>query len=217
VSALRHSRRVWKCRVENDEEPLNLTGTQIKTTIIESAVCVPTTAPTRGQPVTSNHAPRTLAYLTCISATLASASVFAQTAPRTDFDLLCNGIGERLESHESYGSEWDSKKHKFVDSDRTSLDTTQIQATVQVEIHDGQGRVRLPKRLLPALASGGEDGWWPLRDLQIGPDRIQASYRLNGLNKPKLDIDRRTGHIRIQGVETFEGECSAVEPGAKRF
>jgi len=167
--------------------------------------------------VNSRQAARSSVYPTFLSVMLASASVCAQDAARTDFDLLCDGIGEKLESHQSYGSEWDPKRHKYVDNDRTSLDTTQVQASVQVEIHDGQGRVRLPKRLLPALASGGDNGWWPLRDVQVSPDRIQASYRLNGLNKPKLEIDRRSGHIRIDGVETFEGTCNAVEPGTNRF
>ncbi|MDM0044745.1 hypothetical protein QTH91_09650 [Variovorax dokdonensis] len=135
----------------------------------------------------------------------------------TSFDLICPGIGERLEAHQSYGFKWDRKRHEYTDRSDIQYDNTQIEGSAQIEIHDGQGRIRPPKRLLPPLASGDHDGWWDLRELKIGADRITASYRLNALNQPTVDIDRRSGHIRIVGIETFEGSCSAFDPDKKRF
>ena len=135
----------------------------------------------------------------------------------SDLVLVCPGSGQKLESHSTYGSEWDSKKHKYVDSDRTSVENTDVQGTVQVEIRGGQGRIHPPTRLLPPLSSGDQDGWWPLTDLVITPDRIHGRFRFNGLNKPQITIDRRSGHLTLDGSETFEGECNAVDPNARRF
>jgi hypothetical protein len=52
-----------------------------------------------------------------------------------------------------------------------------------------------------------------------GPDIIRASYRLNGLNKPKLVIDRRTGRITVEGAGTygFRGTCEMIGHEARRF
>ena len=148
---------------------------------------------------------------------IAMSGAAAQTTKEASFDLICTGIGERLEAHQSYGYEWDRKQHKYVDRTDIQYDNAQIQGSAQVEIHDGQGRIRPPKRLLPALASGDHEGWWELRDLRIDDNSIKASYKLNGLNHPNVDIDRRSGHIRIAGIETFEGSCSPFDPDKKRF
>lgn len=156
------------------------------------------------------------AAISAVLMTLASPAA-AQAAKDAAFDLICSGIGERLEAHQSYGFEWDRKRHKYSDRSDIQYDNAQIQGSAQVEIHDGQGRIRPPKRLLPALASGDHDGWWDLRDLRIDADSIRASYKLNGLNHPTVDIDRRSGHIRIAGIETFEGSCSPFDPDKKRF
>ncbi|MHC9085564.1 hypothetical protein ACYX7E_11110 [Luteimonas sp. RIT-PG2_3] len=141
----------------------------------------------------------------------------AQAADRTDFDLICTGVGEHLSAHSTYGYEWDQKQHKYVQQSGYAYSREQMEADVQVEIHDGAGSIRPAKRMVPPISSGGSNGWWPLHDLRITPDRIQASYKFNGLNAPTVDIDRRSGHIRVQGLEKFEGSCTAVEPDRNRF
>jgi hypothetical protein len=153
-----------------------------------------------------------LAALLC-----AAVPAFAQDAERTDFDLICTGTGEHLAGHNTYGYEWDSKQHKYAERSGYQCSQEQIQASIQVEIHNGMGRIRPPKRMAPPLSSGSDDGWWPLRDLRITPNRIQASFKFNGLNVPTIDIDRRTGYLVMKGMETFEGSCSAVEPDQNRF
>ncbi|MDC6170642.1 hypothetical protein [Paucibacter sp. XJ19-41] len=151
------------------------------------------------------------------SLALSMSPAAAQTTEKNEFDLICPGIGERLEAHEHYGFDWDRKQHKYVGRNDIQYDNAKIEGSAQVEIHEGQGRIRPPKRLLPLLASGDHDGWWDLRDLRIDANSIKASYRLNGLNQPTVDIDRRSGHIRIVGIETFEGSCSSFDPDKKRF
>lgn len=163
----------------------------------------------------------TLLLLACLVSlggqTVAITSAHAQPASKADFDLICTGVGERLEVHSTYGYEWDRKKHKYVDQPGYQYDRATMEANVQIEVHGGEGRIRPSKKMVPALASGSQDGWWPLHDLDISPNRIQATYKLNGLNRPTVSIDRRSGHVRIDGLENFEGSCSAVEPDKNRF
>jgi hypothetical protein len=159
---------------------------------------------------------RTALALACLSL-LACALPCAAQQGDAGLSLVCPGTGQHLESHSSYGSEWDPKKHKYVDSNRTSMETTDVQGTVQVEIRGDMGRIHPPKRLVPPLSSGDQDGWWPLTELEVTPDRIHARFRMNGLNKPQITIDRRSGHLTLEGVENFEGDCNAVDPNARKF
>ncbi|WP_253717845.1 hypothetical protein [Sphingomonas sp. AP4-R1] len=41
----------------------------------------------------------------------------------------------------------------------------------------------------------------------VTPDRITGSYRMNGLNTPRLDYDRRTRIVRIRAATEFTGRC----------
>ncbi|WP_372392886.1 hypothetical protein ACCQ05_03065 [Xanthomonas sp. NCPPB 3582] len=166
------------------------------------------------------HAPRPVAIAAATSLCLGllhCMPAFAQSSGKTDLDLVCIGIGERVQAHDNAGYQWDPKRHKYVERTGVDYSQTQMEGSVQIEIHDGQGRIHPPKRLLPPLKSGGHDGWWPLHDLRVGADRIQASYKLNGMNSPTVDIDRRSGRLTLTGIEKFEGHCSAVDPGKNQF
>lgn len=157
-----------------------------------------------------------LIALSSICMAMAAALVIAQAhaqAANVDLDLVCNGTGEKVQSQTDYS--WDKKSHEY--KDHTSVGKAQVGGTVQVEIHDGQGRVRLPKALLPPLVTGSDDGWFAIRNLSVRPDRIDGSIKLNGFNKPSIFIDRRTGTLKIDGMETFDGTCSAYNAGATKF
>src|SRR3546814_11432795 len=75
-------------------------------------------------------------------------------------------------------------------------------------LYGDHGRIRLGPKLVPPIHSGGDNGWWDLDNLVVTPDRITASYRLNGLNKPKLTVDRRSGRSRIPATTNFSGQCA---------
>ena len=92
-------------------------------------------------------------------------------------------------------------------------------SAVTIQIYGSDGRIRLPEKLIPPLNSGGDhQHWWPLTDVIVGRNEVRASYRLNGLNKPKIDIDRQTGEISIKGTgQDFSGICDKVDPGQRRF
>ena len=87
---------------------------------------------------------------------------------------------------------------------------------VDVEINGIEGRIRLPRVVLP-LVHGGDDGWFKLKKLEITDRAIDASARVNFINHPKVHIDRVKGTISITGREgNYTGRCEAVEASAQR-
>ena len=58
-----------------------------------------------------------------------------------------------------------------------------------------------------------------MNNLQVGADRITAGYRLNGMNKPQVAVDRRSGRITIEGPSRFSGQCDIGNfgGGQRRF
>jgi hypothetical protein len=91
------------------------------------------------------------------------------------------------------------------DDNDVSIDQ-KFSASVEVEISGGAGRVRLPGKLVPLLSSSS-DNWFDLSDLKIEPDRITARFRVSFISRPSLEIDRRSGNIRIEGHSHFYGRC----------
>lgn len=147
------------------------------------------------------------------------ALVRSPTAMAETLNLLCFGQGEKLESRSSPDLVWDSDTQKYRTRDSIRTDMRGFDTAVTIQIQDDQGRIRLPRQLVPPLHGGGDgDGWWTLVDLRLSPDDISAAYKLNGLNHPKLKIDRTTGMITIKGFgQDFSGRCDRVDSGQRRF
>ena len=122
--------------------------------------------------------------------------------------LICYGEGRKpsVESHSGY--RWNSKRDRYEPISEVTSGTQDFDSEVQVEISDQRGRIHLTGKLIAPIHSGGNNNWWDLEDLQVSRDRITGRYFMNGLNKPKVDIDRRGGRIHIDGIEHFRGECN---------
>lgn len=67
------------------------------------------------------------------------------------------------------------------------------------EFDAGRGRVRFPATLVPVVHSGGDGGWWPVRDLDAGDDAFSGRIVLNLINQPRFTIDRHTGRFDLGG------------------
>jgi hypothetical protein len=130
--------------------------------------------------------------------------------------LVCFGQGQHSTYSAHTGYEWNNTNKRYEPTRRMESGVENFSSNVQIDIRDGQGRIHLAGKMIPLLNSGGSDGWWPLRDLQITPDRITASYRLNGLNSPKVQIDRRSGALSIDDGNDFNGKCDVGDWGAGR-
>jgi hypothetical protein len=93
----------------------------------------------------------------------------------------------------------------------------QIPDQVSVEIENGEGRARVPRKFFPMFARV-QDGWAEIINLRVGSDEIDGSVNLGPNAKPKLHIDRRSGSISVEGIlGRFFGECKAIEAGAHAF
>ena len=94
---------------------------------------------------------------------------------------------------------------------------TQQAAHVVVEISGGNGRIDLPRQMVPIVHGGGDESWWPLYDLTVGDKGISARFRLNFVNAPRVTIDRMTGDIQIRGIgkSSFAGNCERAETERK--
>lgn len=136
-----------------------------------------------------------------------------------DLGLICYGEGQKPVAATRYGYTWDYDKGRYVYGNRTELTTQDFDATVTIQLWETGGRIRLPSKLIPPIHSRGDHGWWELDKVATSPDTITAEYRLNELNKPKISIDRWSGHIFIRGVRdyAFRGTCDTVNNPERRF
>lgn len=130
-----------------------------------------------------------------------------------DLGLVCFGDGQRPGLATTYGYSWNSRTHRYDYGNRTEMTGQQFDASVTLQLWSGGGRIRLPKKLIPPINTRGSDGWWDLYDVDMGSDVIRAKYRLNGLNKPSITINRRSGQISIQGTDpyAFRGSCDLID------
>ncbi len=133
--------------------------------------------------------------------------------------LVCYGAGTRPTGTTKPAYDWNPSKHKWEWSNTLQSSTQGFSSDVQLELYGDHGRVHLGPSLVPPIHSGGSNGWWDLDNLSVTPAQITASYRLNGMNKPRLTIDRRTGRIDIRAVTNFSGQCDIGDwgDGKRRF
>ncbi|MFC0588290.1 hypothetical protein ACFFF7_02575 [Novosphingobium aquiterrae] len=83
---------------------------------------------------------------------------------------------------------------------------------VSLFIEGDQGRVRMPRTMLPPI-HGGDDGWFKLKNVKFKDNEISASVAVNVMNNPKLRVDRYTGAISISGkAGDYAGRCEKADP-----
>ena len=133
--------------------------------------------------------------------------------------LVCFGDGQRPQLTTSSGWSWNDKRKRYDHGTESDTYQERFDASIMIQVRPGGGRIRLPSKLVPPLNSGGQDGWWSLYDVSMSPDTIDASYRLNMLNKPRMTIDRHSGHISIEGSAdyAFSGRCDVAGQEERRF
>lgn len=133
--------------------------------------------------------------------------------------LVCYGAGTRPTVTSKPAYKWNPANHKWEWSNEVGNTAQGFTSDVQIELYGDQGRIHLGPKLVAPIHSGDDHGWWDLDNLVVTPDRITASYRINGLNKPKLTVDRHSGRITIQAVTNFSGQCDSGDwaAGTRRF
>lgn len=136
-----------------------------------------------------------------------------------DLGLVCFGDGSKTGLASGSTWTWNRDRDRYEYGTYNTTRTEVFDASLMVQTWAGGGRIRLPRSLIPPINSRGNNGWWDLYDVSIGPDVIRASYRLNGLNKPRVVIDRRSGRITVQGTADygFRGSCDVIGNTPRRF
>lgn len=132
-------------------------------------------------------------------------------AYREHIALLCYGEGEKLTNEYRSGYEWDRDKRRYVPKSGFELTRKDYDTSVTIQIDGDEGRIRPAKSMLPPVHSDSDGGWYDLRNLTISRDTIRGEFKLNGLNRPKLSIDRRSGHITLDGLTKFRGTCNPLD------
>lgn len=126
-------------------------------------------------------------------------------ADRIDLVCIKSGSGPAAQSNSGY--RYNSKTRKFEPEYGTTLGREGFSSDLEIQISGGAGRISPTGKLVSPIHSGGTDGWWPIDGLMVATDRITGGYRMNGMNKPKIDYDRRTRIIRIRAATEFTGRC----------
>ena len=132
------------------------------------------------------------------------------------FALVCYGEGHRLSSQPDTGYEWNSDRRRYEPRDGYTIGREDYDTSVTIEIDGAQGRIRPASDMVPLLHGGDNNGWYDLTNLAVSRDFIRGQFRFSGLNKPSFTIDRRAGHIQIEGLTPFSGSCQPLD-GDRRF
>jgi hypothetical protein len=134
-----------------------------------------------------------------------------------DVNLSCQGQGSVMATQTTTVNQFQPGNPGH---NKTGVATTQTRrpytGTGTVEIKTGTARMRVPDAMVPALMSGGTEGWYPIEELSMGEREIIGVVHINFLSQPKMRIDRITGKITlVGGAGDFAGDCSAVDVNAK--
>lgn len=143
-------------------------------------------------------------------------------------DLMCLGGGVAVKptvtnvqgsTNGSFSGSYDFGRGNFNGSYDESYSGTafgtrdrQFADQVNLWIERDEGRIRMPRTMLPVLR-GGENGWFRIRNIEIDAIEITGSISVNPINNPKLRIDRTTGMISISGkAGDYVGQCERYRP-----
>lgn len=78
-------------------------------------------------------------------------------------------------------------------------------AEVEVEIWGSRGRIFM-----------GASGWHDLENVRAISGRISGRFSSTAITQARVEIDQRTGRIRIEGAQPFRGACDLGENNSQR-
>jgi len=92
-----------------------------------------------------------------------------------------------------------------------------MNAVLTFHMSEGQskGWVKVPKSMRPPFSRKDK---FSLTKLSVGESEINARFKINMMNQPKIVIDRNTGIIEYNGLGTsFSGACEKIDVAKKKF
>lgn len=140
---------------------------------------------------------------------LATSAQAQETGSR--LNLICGGQGAANKPTTTNAYAWDNQGG----SANATINGTRSVGfgdEVALWIEGGEGRLRMPRVMLPAIR-GGDNGWFKLKSIVVTEREITASVAVNALNNPKMRLDRMTGSISLSGkAGDYTGGCEKYDP-----
>ena len=129
--------------------------------------------------------------------------------------LICRGTGERKVA--TFGSAYAFSGSRSAYALGSGQQLSQFGEQLDVDIQSNKGKVRVPRRFLPAF-HGGDGGWFDVQELAISDVEITGKVAINFAQHPNLRIDRRSGSVALDGkVGSFSGQCEKFNPDQRAF
>lgn len=140
--------------------------------------------------------------------------IIASPAVASELHVVCMGGGSHKQEYSTFafarnnygGAAWGQS---------VGVGREGYSDTVSIDIENGEGKIRLPRVLLPPI-HGGDNAWFKLTNLKQDDREITASASVNLVTHPKIRLDRYSGVISIDGhMGTFTAQCEKVDVGAQ--
>ncbi len=117
----------------------------------------------------------------------------------------------------NFGSAFAFSGNRSAQAFGTSTQSDQFGEQMDIDVHNGSARVRVPRRFLPPF-HGGDGGWFDVSNLVVNDDEITGKVQINFAQHPNLRIDRRSGSVALDGkVGSFAGQCEKYDPTQHAF
>lgn len=161
---------------------------------------------------------KSLATLVLFACALIVSRAIAQDSSGK-LELMFSGSGTVTASQTAFENTYNYKTKSYQSGTVTSTGKKPFTGSGFIEISGNMARIKLPSAMKP-LISSDQGGWFPVNDFFMNDTEITGTVRINGLNKPKLRIDRGTGIITIaNGLNDFTGSCELVthDPAKRKF
>jgi hypothetical protein len=143
-------------------------------------------------------------------------SVLRADDDNLNLNLTCRGSGYARKSESTNISRYDPETKKYTTATAQTNTKESFDGIAVVDISGGMGRIKLPEQMVPPLNTRS-DGWFNMHDINVTPNLITGSVKINFLNSKKIRIDRRSGLMTIEGGGTsFSGQCEATDRNAPR-
>ena len=149
--------------------------------------------------------------------------LFAPFGFSANLDLVCGGYASVTNSQvsSSTANVYGDGSAVYGSGNTVTSSVKQVEAEVIFHLEDGyeEGYIQLPSVMRPPIGGRKKDKF-ELKDISVTDSEIKATFRINGLNKPKITISRITGRMEYKAFASprnFSGDCTALDVTKKKF